>query len=160
GHFSSLISCSDLLPFTVTATCVATDSAATSVSADVDLQCFRLCGDGTVESGEECEPPGTSTCDADCQRVPHSGDGFVGAAAACAPPIPSCSHSWHFIVCGTGVVDPGELCDDGNHTNGDGCDTNCTPTGCGNGILTTGEVCDDGNTTDGDGCDSNCKPTG
>jgi cysteine-rich repeat protein len=28
-------------------------------------------------------------------------------------------------VCGNGMVDPGEECDDGNSVNGDGCDTNC-----------------------------------
>ena len=55
--------------------------------------------------------------------------------------------------------DPGELCDDGNLVDGDGCDSNCTPTGCGNAIVTAGETCDDGNVIDGDGCDSNCTPT-
>ena len=62
--------------------------------------------------------------------------------------------------CGNGSPDPGELCDDGNLNNGDGCDSNCTPTGCGNGLVTIGEVCDDGNLSNGDGCDSNCRPTG
>ncbi|MFO0617548.1 MAG: hypothetical protein U0414_33445 [Polyangiaceae bacterium] len=46
----------------------------------------------------------------------------------------------------------GETCDDGNLTNGDGCDVNCTPTGCGNGVTTAGEACDDANATSGDGC--------
>ncbi|HRI63176.1 MAG TPA: DUF4215 domain-containing protein [Polyangium sp.] len=64
------------------------------------------------------------------------------------------------IPCGNAVVDMGETCDDGNATDGDGCDSNCTMTGCGNGIMTTGETCDDGNTTNNDGCDSNCTPTG
>jgi len=41
-------------------------------------------------------------------------------------------------VCGDGVLDPGEQCDDGNAVDGDGCDSNCTPTGCGNGIRTAG----------------------
>jgi cysteine-rich repeat protein len=50
-----------------------------------------------------------------------------------------------------------ELCDDGDATNGDGCDNNCTPTGCGNGIASSGEGCDDGNAVDGDGCDTNCS---
>ncbi len=61
-------------------------------------------------------------------------------------------------VCGDGVVF-GEVCDDGNTVNGDGCNSNCTLTACGNGIVSTGEVCDDGNLTDGDGCDSNCSST-
>jgi cysteine-rich repeat protein len=60
-------------------------------------------------------------------------------------------------VCGDGVVDLGEQCDDGNAVDGDGCDSNCMPTGCGNGIVTAGEDCDDGNTADGDGCPSTCR---
>jgi cysteine-rich repeat protein len=59
-------------------------------------------------------------------------------------------------VCGNGVVEPPELCDDGNLVDGDGCDSNCTPTGCGNGIVTAGEQCDDGNTVSGDCCSATC----
>jgi cysteine-rich repeat protein len=62
--------------------------------------------------------------------------------------------------CLDGFVDPGELCDDGNESEGDGCDANCTPTACGNGRVTSGEACDDGNAVDGDGCDAGCVPTG
>jgi cysteine-rich repeat protein len=54
--------------------------------------------------------------------------------------------------CGDGVHGGDEGCDDGNPDDGDGCDTNCTPTACGNGIVTAGEQCDDGNVVDGDGC--------
>jgi len=61
--------------------------------------------------------------------------------------------------CGDGDVGAGEVCDDGNGIDGDGCDRNCTPTACGNGVRTLGEACDDGNRTDGDGCDANCTPT-
>jgi hypothetical protein len=28
-----------------------------------------VCGNGVVESGEQCEPPGTSTCDVNCMTV-------------------------------------------------------------------------------------------
>lgn len=60
-------------------------------------------------------------------------------------------------VCGDGVTDAGEACDDGNRVEGDGCDSNCTQTVCGNGIQTAGEACDDGNTQDGDGCPGSCR---
>ncbi|MBK8258119.1 MAG: DUF4215 domain-containing protein [Polyangiaceae bacterium] len=63
-------------------------------------------------------------------------------------------------VCGNNTIEGTETCDDGNLTNGDGCDSNCTVTACGNNIVTMGETCDDGNTTSGDGCDANCTPTG
>ena len=59
--------------------------------------------------------------------------------------------------CGNAIVEPGEQCDDGNSTNGDACENNCTVPTCGNGIVYPGEQCDDGNTSNGDGCDSQCK---
>ena len=60
--------------------------------------------------------------------------------------------------CGNGHIDPGEVCDDGNNKDGDGCSGNCLSLEvCGNGILDPGEVCDDGNTVSGDGCSSDCK---
>ena len=73
--------------------------------------------------------------------------------------ILGCYATPSFAVCGDNVPDPGELCEDGNLTNGDGCDSNCTPTGCGNFIITAGEICDDGNLVSGDGCDANCTVT-
>ncbi len=76
---------------------------------------------------------------------------------------PSCNPQ---AVCGNGVTEAGEQCDDGNRTNGDGCENDCTRTPttspdpvCGNGWLEEGEACDDGNTVDGDGCQSDCTPT-
>ncbi len=64
-------------------------------------------------------------------------------------------------ICPDGNVEPpAEQCDDANMIDGDGCDSNCSPTGCGNGVVTIGETCDDGNLIDADGCDSNCTPTG
>ena len=60
-------------------------------------------------------------------------------------------------VCGNGIVETNEACDDGNTTPGDGCDALCAiePI-CGNGTVEAGEQCDDGNTTAGDGCDAAC----
>jgi cysteine-rich repeat protein len=62
-------------------------------------------------------------------------------------------------VCGNGIMEGGEVCDDNNVIDGDGCDSTCRPTGCGSGAVSGGELCDDGNLADGDGCDSNCTPT-
>lgn len=59
--------------------------------------------------------------------------------------------------CGDGVQDGGEACDDGNGTNGDGCDADCSLSACGNGQVGAPEQCDDGNTVDGDGCSSTCQ---
>lgn len=59
-------------------------------------------------------------------------------------------------VCGNNIVEAGEECDDGNTTDGDSCEGDCTTPSCGNGIVDAGEECDDGNTVDGDTCESDC----
>ena len=75
-------------------------------------------------------------------------------------------------ICGNGIVEIGEQCDDGNSVNGDGCTNSCTiqsgficygtpsictPSAvCGNGIVEPGEVCDDGNLINNDRCDNTC----
>ena len=63
-------------------------------------------------------------------------------------------------ICGDGVVNAGEQCDDGNQVNGDGCSATCTveaPTSiCGDGVVNAGEQCDDGNQVNGDGCSATC----
>ncbi|MEX1369406.1 MAG: DUF4215 domain-containing protein [Nannocystaceae bacterium] len=58
--------------------------------------------------------------------------------------------------CGNGVVDPGEVCDDGNALDGDGCSATCQGATCGNGVVDAGEACDDGNTDDLDSCLDDC----
>ena len=47
--------------------------------------------------------------------------------------------------CGNSVIEPGELCDDGNHFGGDGCSANCkSKEVCGDGAIDPiiGETCD------------------
>jgi len=55
------------------------------------------CGDGCVVPPETCDPPNGTTCGATCQA----------------------------IVCGNGVREGTEQCDDGNTLNLDGCDSSC-----------------------------------
>jgi cysteine-rich repeat protein len=59
-------------------------------------------------------------------------------------------------ICGDGHVDPGEECDDGNLSGGDGCSADCQLEVCGNGIVEGAEECDDGNNMNGDGCTKYC----
>lgn len=63
-------------------------------------------------------------------------------------------------LCGDGVVDPGEACDDGIETKL--CDSDCTAVACGDARVNAaaGEECDDGNVDDADGCTATCKVTG
>jgi uncharacterized delta-60 repeat protein len=74
-------------------------------------------------------------------------------------------------ACGNGVVEPGETCDDGGTTAGDGCDATCAietgyacvgmpstcTAGCGDGAVAGSEGCDDGDATSGDGCSAVCQ---
>ena len=85
-----------------------------------------------------------------------AGDEDGNGLSDCADPAcaTACAHE-----CGNGAVEYSEACDDGNPTEGDGCDSNCSVSACGNGIPAGDETCDDGNASEGDGCDSNCTPT-
>lgn len=65
-------------------------------------------------------------------------------------------------MCGNGVVESGEACDDGNDVPYDGCESDCSESpkpACGDGRLDADEMCDDGNLVDGDGCERNCTFT-
>lgn len=57
-------------------------------------------------------------------------------------------------MCGNGMLEPPEDCDDGNQTPGDGCEPNCTvtPSECGDGVKEGAEECDDGNDVNTDDC--------
>ena len=98
----------------------------------------RTCGNGIVESeaGEMCDDGKANSNEPDACRDD------------CQEPR-----------CGDGVPDTGEVCDDGNNADTDGCSSDCQSNeACGNGILDipAGELCDDGNTFDGDSCRTNC----
>jgi cysteine-rich repeat protein len=61
-------------------------------------------------------------------------------------------------VCGNGIVESGEVCDDGNTTSGDGCSATCQlESVCGNGAVESGEQCDDGNHNNTDACTNTCR---
>jgi cysteine-rich repeat protein len=100
-----------------------------------------ICGDGTVDTGEQCDDGNTVAGD--------------GCSATCTTESTS-------AVCGDGKVntDAGEQCDDGNTKSGDGCSATCKTEVagvCGDGTVNTGEQCDDGNTVAGDGCSATCQ---
>lgn len=144
-----------------TLTLTVSDGNCTDVTT-IAVNCIAvLCGNGAVDaaSGETCDgaPVGGVACPADCT-------------------LP---------VCGDGVMEGGETCDDANTSNGDNCPStcrlavcgnstveageDCDPpaanscsatckflSACGNGRVDQGETCDDGNTAAGDGCSPTC----
>lgn len=59
-------------------------------------------------------------------------------------------------ICGDGVIDPGEECDDGNADNSDTCVEGCKNAACGDGFVGPGEGCDDANQIDDDACGNDC----
>lgn len=93
-----------------------------------------VCGDGTVDSGEECDD-GALNSDSDPD---------------------ACRSDCRGAYCGDGVIDPGEseVCDDGGVAAGDGCDGACqeeTGWDCSSG--TCEEICGDDLAVGNETCD-------
>lgn len=66
-------------------------------------------------------------------------------------------------VCGDGVVEGLEQCDEGADNSDvlpDACREDCTLPRCGDGVVDTGEPCDDGNGVDNDACSNGCREPG
>jgi cysteine-rich repeat protein len=176
-----------------------TDSG--SDGADTTPVPANLCGNDTIDPGETCDNGnqnktgpaaayGTKDdCNDKCQRIPHCGDGTpqrpreecdngnrngqAGCSATCT--VTS--------LCGNGVIDPGEDCDNIGENKGtetysktitapraDGkkhCNASCKQVQfCGDGAASNGETCDKGkaNKPSGqvygtkDDCSATCKP--
>jgi cysteine-rich repeat protein len=123
------------------------------------------CGNSVIEAGEQCEPPGSATCDAQCLIINvNCGNNLLDAGEQCddgnVASGDGCRSNCTIEACGDNLTDANEQCDDGNTNNGDGCSAACTIEGggvCGNNQAETGEECDDGNTNNGDGCNAQCQ---
>jgi cysteine-rich repeat protein len=136
-----------------------------------------VCGNAVKESDEECDNGGRcSTTGTPC-ATPQTVDACTIAAGTCAPQAgDGCSDSCVLetpSLCGNGLLDAGEQCDDGGTCpdangitvpcttlnaltvcssapctpqSGDRCDTSCQVEipPCGNASLDAGEECDDG----------------
>jgi cysteine-rich repeat protein len=123
------------------------------------------CSDGEICNGDEACDAGSHVCLTGELAL----DGTpCGAGGSCNAGV--CVGS----TCGDGTIDTarGEVCDDGDTADGDGCPSDCSfiepgytcmtepsicRTTCGDGILAGDELCDDGNTSSGDGCTSMCN---
>ncbi len=136
-----------------------------TLSAATCLANVGNCGNGAVDTGEQCDDGNTAAgdgCSSSC-RIEACGNAVVDAGETCddgnTTAGDGCSAACQREVrCGNGVVETGETCDDGNTTAGDGCSATCQrEPRCGSGVVDTGETCDDGNTTAGDGCSATCQ---
>jgi cysteine-rich repeat protein len=120
---------------------------------------------GCLECEFDCDPNPNDCIAGQCDRFSGRCNAFVNFGAACdtdgdPSTTEACADFGRCVatVCGNGIVDPGEQCDDGNTSADDSCDERCqiVPV-CGNGILEGSEECDDGNTAGGDGCEADCR---
>jgi fibro-slime domain-containing protein len=111
------------------------------------VQCVAICGDGLLRGSEQCDDGNTLAndgCSATCQVEP----GFACVASTTPPPASTC----HRTVCGDGIKEGSEQCDDGNLIPYDGCSPTCTiDPKCGNGICTSS--CGDGLVFPNEQCD-------
>ncbi|MBI2451540.1 hypothetical protein HYV50_00510, partial [Candidatus Pacearchaeota archaeon] len=139
-----------------------------------------VCGDGICSVGEICPQDAVGCADNICyEPTCTNGCGQVAVASggtdeSCVAPN-SCNGAGVCVsppaVCGNGIVETGEQCDDGN-TITESCaygQTSCTVCNnicqlvsgatayCGDSIINGAEQCDDGNTISGDGCSSICQ---
>ena len=147
-----------------------TTTTSDSDSSATDPTGGPVCGNGTLDPGEQCDDgnmAGGDGCENDCTTTPGAecGDGEVDPGEQCddgnTASGDGCEKNCTLPAnpkCGDGVVDPGELCDDGNTIGGDGCESNCNKSPiCGDGVVDPGELCDDGNAADDDACLNSCK---
>jgi MYXO-CTERM domain-containing protein len=111
------------------------------------------CGDGIVQDGEECDDGNLVEDDGCTTQCRICGNDICDPGENAN----SCPEDGCEPVCGNGVVEDGELCDDANTEDGDSCPADCGAASvCGDGQVTGNEVCDDGNTMDGDSCPADC----
>lgn len=130
----------------------------------------ETCDDGNDQPGDGCSDQCTIENGWVCTRPSGIGQhlGPLSRLYVVEDFMPPCLK----IVCGDGIIEANEQCDDGNAASGDGCSTNCElepdfdciTAGqpciaiiCGDGIIEPPETCDDGNAQPGDGCDQNCQ---
>jgi cysteine-rich repeat protein len=147
-------------------------------SASCTVTCRMVgCGDGVLAAGEVCDtsaspqfPVTTDTCaEVTATTAVPTGTrprGSLSCSADCQTIIDTACVTG--AVCGNGVREDAETCDDGNLNNNDACTNACRTAVCGDGFLslfgadgvatgTDNEVCDDGNRVDTDSCTNACR---
>jgi cysteine-rich repeat protein len=131
-----------------------TSPTATSAPATTDSTAATATTDA-----ETSLPPTTSTAstgapDTDTTEPPQTTTSSESTTSETTAPDTTTDNN----TCGNGLIERGELCDDGNQSDNDECIATCVPAICGDGILQNGvEECDDANDIDSDDCVPDCK---
>lgn len=130
------------------------------------ITCSGILAEECDEGDDNADEP--DRCRLDC-RLPTCGDGIIDSDEECDDgndvDNDGCNNRCQLPQCGDGVTQGGEECDDGNDNDLDGCRNNCSRPQCGDGIVSayamedelispvvtnpfgaTGRVCDDGST--------------
>lgn len=92
--------------------------------------CAPVCGDGIIMRPEECDDRNTTNgdgCSSTCQKEEDDGSSSSGGQSSGGQSSGAQSSDVHSAAgeCGDGTRQPTEQCDDGNVTDGDGCDSSC-----------------------------------
>jgi len=139
-------SCNLSCRFTAVTACRDSDGCCSEgCGPDVDSDCSSSCGNGKLDENETCDGTGNLACPSSCDdadvctidiqtgsashcsvrcthrriTVPRSGDG-------CCPPGASRNTDGDCeSICGNGIRESGEACDDSNRMSGDGCSADC-----------------------------------
>jgi len=134
-----------LLAGVALAGCLNSDIAVTT-DTDTDSSGAASTGPATGSSGE----PGTSSGGPTPTEASSS-------ATTEAPGTTTDPTGAPDPVCGDGVVEAPETCDDGDQDDSDECPTSCAPAFCGDGFVQADvEACDDGNKLNADACTNAC----
>jgi len=130
NRVGSADNCNVSCTFTTIAQCVSGDGCCPSgCNNNIDSDCSASCGNGSIEAGETCDPPGTcpTSCDDNNECTI---DNRTGQASQCN------------VVCSSTTI---VSCADGDGCCPLGCNANndddCSVT-CGNGTIEAGETCD------------------
>ena len=165
---------SQTLTIKASATSPTIDVTGCNDSNTVKVTCVPLtCGNGMLDTGEQCDPPNGTSCDTNCLKVPVCGNGIVETPVGPYPPEQcdpangtTCSATCQNIpiVCGNGIVQPGEACDPPNGTT---CSASCQLVAtavCGDGVVNQpSEQCEPKSTPATNftpACDASCKFSG